>query len=67
VRAEQTRRIAVVLREAAWWRSMAMSGTTPEPRPTSSTGAVWSPSHTNQPPIGPRSSIWSPTSATLVR
>ena len=41
-----------------------MSGTTPDPPPTSSTGVVSSPSHTNQPPIGPRTSNWSPTSAT---
>ena len=51
----------------AWWRIIAISGTTPEPPPTSSTGVVSSPSHTNQPPIGPRSSSWSPTSATVVR
>ena len=42
-----------------------MSGTTPEPPPTSSAGVV--PSHTNQPPIGPRTSSSSPTSATSWR
>ena len=40
------------------WRSMARNGTTPLPPPTSSAGVV--PSHTNQPPIGPRTSSWSP-------
>ena len=39
-----------------------MSGTTPDPPPTSSAGV--SASHTNQPPIGPRTSSTSPTSTT---
>ena len=42
-----------------------MSGTTPEPPPTSSAGV--SPSHTNHPPIGPRTSSSSPTSTTSCR
>ena len=41
-------------------RTIAISGTTPEPPPTSSTGSVCSGRHTNQPPIGPRTSTWSP-------
>jgi hypothetical protein len=67
VRAEYTRCIAAVLPDAAWWRRIARSGTTPDPPPTSSTGAVSVPSQTNQPPIGPRNSSWSPKSATVVR
>ena len=46
-------------------RSIAISGTTPEPPPTSRAGA--SPSHTNQPPIGPRTSSSSPGSTTSWR
>ena len=42
-----------------------MSGTTPEPPATPSAGAV--PSHTNQPPIGPRTSSSSPGSTTSHR
>jgi hypothetical protein len=38
---------------------MAINGTTPLPPPISSAGV--DPSHTNQPPIGPRTSSSSPT------
>ena len=38
-------------------RIIAISGTTPEPPATSSTDAGWVAGQTNQPPIGPRSSI----------
>ena len=48
-------------------RTIAINGTTPEPPPTSSTGESTSGFHTNQPPIGPRSSIWSPTDSTCDR
>ena len=41
-------------------RIIAISGTTPEPPATSSTGAVCVARQTNQPPTGPRSSSWSP-------
>ena len=44
------------------WRSMHMSGTTPEPPPTSTTGD--SPLHTKYDVNGPRSSTSSPTSTT---
>jgi hypothetical protein len=44
-----------------------MSGTIPAPPATSSTGAVLSGRQTNQPPIGPRISTWSPGSMTRVR
>ena len=42
-----------------------MSGTIPDPPPTSSAGV--SASQTNQPPIGPRTSSTSPTSTTSWR
>ena len=54
VRAEYTSCIAAALWRRAWWRIIDISGTTPEPPPTSSTGAASAPSHTNHPPIGPR-------------
>ena len=44
------------------WRSIAISGATPEPPPTSSTGA--SPRHTKYEVNGPRSSTWSPSCTT---
>ena len=58
----RTRSLRPVLRAS---RSIAMSGTIPEPPPTSNAGV--SPSHTNQPPIGPRTSSSSPTSTTSCR
>ncbi len=42
-----------------------MSGTTPDPPPSSSAGV--SPSQTNQPPIGPRTSSSSPTTTSSCR
>ena len=42
-----------------------MSGTTPDPPPTNTAGL--SPSHTNHPPIGPRTSSSSPTSTPSCR
>ena len=47
------------------WRSIAIRGTTPEPPPRRIAGAA--PSHTNQPPIGPRTSSSSPGSTTSWR
>jgi hypothetical protein len=46
---------------------MAMTGTIPEPPATSCTGSVWSWRQTNHPPIGPRTSTWSPTARSRVR
>ena len=53
-------RASTSLRRAARWRSIDISGTSPEPPPISSSGP---PSGTDQvkcPPIGPRTSNWSP-------
>jgi hypothetical protein len=61
VRAEYTRRIGTVEQAAARARTMAISGTTPEPPATSSTGPPSAGSHTKCPPIGPRTSSSSPT------
>ena len=41
-------------------RRMARSGTTPDPPAISSSGPPWSRDQVNQPPIGPRTAIWSP-------
>ena len=49
---------------AARWRSIDISGTTPEPPPSRSSGPPSSTSQTKCPPIGPRNSMASPTSAT---
>jgi hypothetical protein len=46
---------------------MDISGTMPEPPATSSSGRGSDDGQVNQPPIGPRSSTWSPGSATAVR
>ncbi len=46
---------------------MAISGTRPDPPPRRKTGSGASGCQTNQPPTGPRTSIWSPASATSVR
>jgi hypothetical protein len=48
---------------AARWRRIDISGTTPEPPPSRSSGPPSSTSHTKCPPIGPRNSMASPTSA----
>src|SRR5262245_28757543 len=49
------------LRAASRDRIIAISGAMPDPPATSWIGSVWSRCHTNQPPIGPRTSTWSPT------
>src|SRR3954454_19276845 len=64
VRTEYTSRIGQAEDVRARWRSIAMSGTTPDPPPTSSTGAGSLPRQTKYEANGPRSSIWSPTSTT---
>ena len=46
---------------------MAISGTIPDPPPTSRTGDLFSGRQTNQPPTGPRTSTRSPGSITSVR
>ena len=46
------------------WRTIAISGTTPEPPPTRSSGPPSPSDQTKCPPSGPRSSISSPTAAT---
>src|SRR5437879_4378916 len=50
-----------------WERTIAMSGTMPEPPATSSTGAGSTGRQTNQPPTGPRISTGSPGERTSVR
>ena len=59
MRTETTRRTGRPVPSARARRSIAISGTTPEPPPTSRAGA--SASQVNQPPIGPRTSSSSPT------
>ena len=46
------------------WRSIDISGTSPEPPAISISGIVSLASHTNQPPNGPRTSNSSPSRAT---
>ena len=48
-------------------RGTTMSGTTPEPPPTSCTGVAPSGRHTNHPPSGPRSSTAHATGSAWVR
>ncbi len=48
-------------------RSIAISGTTPLPPAISITGPPLLGSHTKYPPIGPRSSITSPTRSSPAR
>jgi hypothetical protein len=59
--------VSVVLAAAARARIIAMSGTTPEPPPTRSTGPSCDGSQTKYPPMGPRSSIVSPGRSSSVR
>jgi hypothetical protein len=61
-RTEYTRRIGTSGMARRRWRSMAMSGTTPDPPPTSSAGA--SPRQTKYEANGPRTSTWSPSTTT---
>jgi len=48
-------------------RAIDISGTTPDPPATSSTRSTCSGRQTNQPPIGPRSSSWSPRRSSSTR
>ena len=50
---------------AALWRSIAISGTSPEPPPTSSSGPPSSTRQVKWPPTGPRSSSSSPARSSL--
>ena len=56
MRTEYSSRNGAVLPVMSRVRIMDISGTTPLPPATSSTGPVLAGSQTNQPPIGPRSS-----------
>ena len=49
---------------ARWWRSIDITGTSPEPPATRYSGPPSVTLHANQPPIGPRSSNMSPGCAT---
>ena len=52
---------------AILWRSMAISGTRPEPAAISSSGPPSATCHVKWPPIGPRTSTWSPARSSSVR
>ena len=60
-------RVGIVLCRAARWRSIAISGTSPEPPPISSSGPPSSTDHVNGLPTGPRSSNSSPGRTTPAR
>ena len=60
MRAETSSRVSTSLPRAARWRSIDISGTSPEPPPTSSSGPPSSTRQEKCAPIGPRSSISSP-------
>ena len=66
-RTEYSSRIGVPAPVRSRVRSIAISGTSPEPPATSCTGSDCSGRQTNQPPSGPRISSTSPTATTWVR
>ena len=59
--------MGTVAADAARCRSMAISGTTPEPPPTRSSGPPSFAVHVKYPPIGPRISRRSPTRTSSTR
>ena len=66
-RAEANSTISISLAWAARWRSIAISGTRPEPPATSSTGPPSRADHVKGPPIGPRTSSSSPARTSSTR
>ena len=67
MRAETSSRVSTSLPRAARWRSIDISGTSPEPPPISSSGPPSSTRQEKCAPIGPRSSISSPSCSTPAR
>jgi len=65
--AESRSRAGASLPAARRWRSIDISGTSPEPPATSRSGPPSRASQVNQPPMGPRSSSSSPSRTTSAR
>jgi hypothetical protein len=67
LRADSSSRASASLPACRRWRSIDISGASPEPPPMSCSGPPWSAVHTNQPPTGPRTSTSSPGCASSTR